>query len=85
VQEGACQYVDVQDLSHVVTGAKIRQRRVAAGMTQQALAEDAGVALRTLVRIEQGEDVRLGTLTALADAFGITVSELLADDAEATS
>lgn len=54
-------------------------------MTQQALAEDAGVALRTLVRIEQGEDVRLGTLTALADAFGITVSELLADDAEATS
>lgn len=54
-------------------------------MSQQTLATKAGVAIRTLARIEQGEDMRLGTLDAIAGALGTTVAELLATPAGAAS
>lgn len=70
----------MQELTHVVTGTRIRARRTDAGLSQQRLATKAGIGLKTLVRVEQGEDVRLGTLTAIAGALGISVSEMLAED-----
>ncbi len=66
------------DLPHgEFVGRRIRQARTDRGESQQALATRAGIGIRTLTRVEQGEDVRLGTLRALAEALGLTVPELL--------
>ena len=72
-------------MEHVAheTAERIRRRREAAGLNQQILATNAGIALRTLNRIEAGEDARLTTLARIANALGCTVSELLADPLEA--
>ena len=52
-------------------GARIRQLRVSAGLTQQVLAQAAGVGRVTLVRIENGEQSpRYETLVSLANALG---------------
>jgi DNA-binding XRE family transcriptional regulator len=59
-------------------GERVRQSRLAAGMTQDRLARAAGIGRVTLVRIEQGEQSpRYETLTALASALGRSVSELV--------
>jgi transcriptional regulator with XRE-family HTH domain len=54
--------------------------RHAAGLTQQSLAERAGLAMRTVTLIEAGEDTRLSTLTAIAGVLDVTLEELFADD-----
>jgi len=64
----------VEDLS---IGGTIRTARQRAGITQQALAERAGLALKTLSRIENGEDMNLSTLTAIAAALDIPLGELV--------
>lgn len=70
-------------------GERVRNARTDRGESQQALSTRAGISIRTLTRIEQGEDVRLGTLDAVATALGLTVAELLtyeaAERAEAAS
>ncbi len=59
-------------------GARIRQVREDAGMTQDALATAAGLGRVTLVRIENGEQSpRYETLVALARALGRPVQELV--------
>ena len=61
-------------------GQRIRRRREAVGMTQDALARAADIGRVTLVRLEKGErSPRFKTLDALAGALGIRVSELLVD------
>lgn len=60
-------------------GPTLRRAREAQGLTQQTLATRAGVALRTLIRIEQGEDTKVGTLSAIAAVLDIPVSDLLAE------
>jgi transcriptional regulator with XRE-family HTH domain len=67
----------VQDRPEAQPGQIIRALRETAGLSQQSLATKAGVAIRTLARIEQGEDMRLGTLSAIAVALDVGVSELL--------
>ena len=60
-------------------GARIRQLRESAGLTQEALAQSAGVGRVTLVRIENGEQSpRYETLVALARALGQPMGELVA-------
>lgn len=66
-------------------GHLLRTRRLALGLSQQALATKAGVATRTLARIEGGEDVRLGTLVLLATALDTTAADLLTPQAEVAS
>ena len=64
-------------------GRRIRSLRNRAGMTQQQLADSAGVGRVTLVRIENGEQLpRFETLTALAHALQRPAADLLMDDAE---
>ena len=46
-------------------GAEIRQRREELGLTQQRLAELAGLAIRTVVRAERGTNKRGGTVRTL--------------------
>lgn len=52
--------------------------RRAAGLTQGALAERAGLRLSTICDIERGKiDPRLSTLRALADALGIGIDDIV--------
>lgn len=63
-------------------GRRIKEARIRAGLTQQTLAERAGLALRTLTRIENGEDIKLSTLSAIARVLGVPRAELLDGDEE---
>ncbi|WP_192035146.1 XRE family transcriptional regulator [Halomonas sp. YLGW01] len=57
-------------LVHVA--ANVRRLRQAAGLSQQALAEAAGVSRRMLVSVERGDvNVSLATLDRLAEALGV--------------
>ena len=58
-------------------GGRLREARLAQDMTQETLAKRAGLATRTVIRIESGEDARVGTISALAQALGISVSDIL--------
>ncbi|TPW73466.1 helix-turn-helix domain-containing protein [Schumannella sp. 10F1B-5-1] len=46
------------------------------GWTQERLAEQSGVAVRTIQRLERGSDASLETLTMLARAFDVPVRDL---------
>lgn len=65
-----------------VTGfaGRLRALRLAAGLTQQQLANHAGVAQSVVTAVEQGRkaDVRATTALALARALGVSVERLLA-------
>ena len=61
-------------------GGRIRQFRESAGLTQDALAREAGIGRITLVRLENGEQApRFKTLNAIAHALDRSVRELLVD------
>lgn len=59
----------------------IKDMRTAVGMTQQQLADKAGVTLRQLQRIESGETsphkAGAGVIVGIADALGIDVHEII--------
>ncbi|MGJ4846637.1 helix-turn-helix domain-containing protein [Leifsonia sp. Le1] len=55
---------------------RIRELRKTKGWTQERLAENSGVAVRTIQRLESGEDASLETLALLADALNVDVSDL---------
>jgi transcriptional regulator with XRE-family HTH domain len=58
-------------------GPVLRRFRLRAELTQERLAEKAGLGVRTVRGLETGErdDPRLGTVEALADALGLTAAE----------
>lgn len=45
-----------------ILGGRVKDYRVNAGITQERLAEDTGLSLRTIVNIETGKDVKLGSI-----------------------
>ena len=45
-----------------ILGGRVKDYRINAGITQEKLAEDTGLSLRTIVNIETGKDVKLGSL-----------------------
>lgn len=55
---------------------RIAELRRARGWTQERLAEASTVAVRTIQRLEAGSEASLETLSLLADALDVTVSEL---------
>jgi transcriptional regulator with XRE-family HTH domain len=55
---------------------RIRQLRLEKGWSQEQLATIAGLSTRTVQRIENGEQASLETLTAIAAALGLQVSDL---------
>ncbi len=62
-----------------LVGDKIREARLAAGMTQEVLAERADLHPVFVSRLEGGRaNPSLGTLTSVADALDTSVSELVA-------
>jgi transcriptional regulator with XRE-family HTH domain len=59
------------------SAARILALRKSKGLSQEALAEEAGVSLRTIQRIEQGDTVPRGyTLQALATALDVPLGAL---------
>jgi transcriptional regulator with XRE-family HTH domain len=62
---------------------RLREVRLAKGMTQQQLAAAAETSWSVVAQIEQGKipNPRLDTLQALAKALGVTVGGLLGEDA----
>ena len=64
-------------LAHV--SANVRRFRVAADLSQLALAERAGLSRRTVLKLEAGEaNISLSGLDQLADALGVTFVDLVA-------
>lgn len=60
-------------------GARIRELRVRANLTQERLAELTGVDRRTLQRIEAGSsDPRLSALTLIAEGLDVPLVRLVA-------
>ena len=59
-------------------GARLRDARLRADMTQESLAQASGVAVRHIQRIEVGAgNPTIGTLYALTDALGVDVRQVL--------
>ena len=69
-----------------ILGSRVRRIRETAGLTQQALAQAAGIGRITLVRLENGKHVpKLTTLKAIAQVLEKPVEDLLTGpDAPAT-
>lgn len=53
------------------TGRRLARCRLNAGLTQSALAFEAGISKRTLERIEAGESVQLANFVRLLRALGL--------------
>jgi len=65
-------------------GARIRQRRVARGWTQEQLAEHAGVHYKYLGDVERGvRNPALFNIARIARALGVAVAVLFMDEREA--
>ncbi|MEL5450208.1 helix-turn-helix domain-containing protein [Serratia bockelmannii] len=63
---------------------RIRPLRLEKGWSQEQLATIAGLSTRTVQRIENGEQASLETLTAIAAALGVQVSNLNAQPQQTT-
>jgi transcriptional regulator with XRE-family HTH domain len=61
----------------------VKARRQQLGMSQQTLAHEAGVSLRTVQNVEGGADVRVSTLVAFAKALRCKPAALLPAEAAA--
>ena len=59
---------------------KIKRKRFDRQWTQEDLAKEAKLTPRTIVNIESGKSVNLGTITAIANAFECPVAELFSGD-----
>ena len=63
--------LDVIDISPRVVGAFVRQRRVAASLTQRELAELAGVGTRLVSDLERGKPtLRMDAANRVLQVFG---------------
>jgi transcriptional regulator with XRE-family HTH domain len=66
-------------------GERLAAARYRAGLTQEQLAEHAGLSVETVRKVEQGERIpRLRTLSMLARALSTTTSSLLGDASTGT-
>ena len=54
-------------------GETVQKRRLQLGHTQEALANFTGVSKRTIIKLEQGCDVRFSTLTTVIGALGLAL------------
>lgn len=67
------------------TGARIRQARTGAKLTQAALGEAIGLSAAEISKAERGElQLSQAKLKAIAKATGVTQASLLSGDREAT-
>jgi transcriptional regulator with XRE-family HTH domain len=69
-------------VQNVALGKRIKARREARGLSQQALASAADLATRTIARIEGGEDCNVRTLTKIAAVLAVGVAELIGEPSD---
>ncbi|MEU4683877.1 helix-turn-helix domain-containing protein [Streptomyces xinghaiensis] len=69
------------DHTSTAPGDTVRAHRRTAGLSQETLAEDAGLSVGVIRKIEQGGSARVETLHAIARALGIPTSALFAPGA----
>jgi transcriptional regulator with XRE-family HTH domain len=57
----------------------LRRARKTAGWTQQKLAQEAGLSLVVITKIEQGvtKDPAMSSLVKMADAMGLSIDDLI--------
>lgn len=63
-------------------GDIIRRERVANGLTYASVAKRSGVAVRTLMHFEQGDNEnggKIGTLLAICESIGVNASDVFAE------
>jgi transcriptional regulator with XRE-family HTH domain len=60
---------------------RLRTVREEHALTQEELAEKAGVSRGTIINLEQGNDARPPTVRKLAEALGVKPKELMESDA----
>ncbi len=70
-----------------MNSTRIMELRQAQGWTQERLANESGVGLRTIQRLEAGQDASLETLSLVAEALHVPVRDLFTsiDDAGLSS
>lgn len=72
---------ETSDLPRLGRAQSIRSARKAAGLTQAALAEKAGVNIRQIQKVESGEaapgNMTARNLLSIADALGVDVRDLI--------
>jgi transcriptional regulator with XRE-family HTH domain len=63
-------------------GPRVRERRVALGLSQEQLARRADVGLNAVHRLEMGQttDPHFSTLSAIAEALGTTIAQLVGEE-----
>ena len=61
-------------------GARIIAARGSQGLSQEELSSRAGITANTLRRIERGDKVHAGNLSAVCQALGITTGGFTADN-----
>ncbi len=67
-------------------GLRVRALRNAQGLSQEALADAAGLHRTYIGSVERGErNITLSNIYALADALNVPAQELLRDDAQAAT
>ncbi|MFI6819697.1 helix-turn-helix domain-containing protein [Micromonospora sp. NPDC050187] len=68
-------------------GDRLRKLRTESTMTQERLAEESGISIETIRKLEQGarSSARLPTLHALARALGVPTTALLGDASKAAA
>ena len=68
-------------MAGVKIGRRVREERVRRFMTQERLADVAGISPRQLTRIERNEvEPRFSTILKLAEALGVDPSELVEEE-----
>lgn len=67
------------DFSEMTLGQRIKAIRTSRAMTQEDLADLAGIGLATVQRVERGLPAAPGTIASLAAAFDMAASELTND------
>ncbi len=62
----------------LTTGKRIKDLRLAKGLSQAGLAEKLDVSTNTVARLERGEhEISRGTTAKLAKLFGVTATDIL--------
>lgn len=56
------------------TAMRLKDRRVAMGMSQTTLSEKSGVSARTIIKIEQGVPAQVGTILAICKVLGMSLN-----------
>ena len=51
----------------------VRERRAERGWTQEQLAHEAGIAVRTVARVEAGQMPTAGTMHLMSEALGLPI------------